>query len=104
MLSKTAIIDVQADLLGRATAILSEISLGLEIMSVDVIAYMQMTPRGPRPSWGIVYQCRGILIGSNNYNMQMTGVDDPFIPEEVLRKGLIEGCDQLRERRSQQGN
>jgi hypothetical protein len=104
MLSKQAIVDVRADLLRRAEGILSEVSFGLEIMSVDVIAYMQITPNGGmRPSWGVVYQAKGMLIGGG-YNMQMTGVDDPFIPEEVLRQGLSDGCEMLRAARTQQGN
>jgi|ERR1700760_1623147 len=104
MLSKDCIVDVSAHLLARAEAYLLNNSFGLEIMCIDVGQMMAQTPAGMRPMWGIVYKCRGILLGSENYNTQLTAVNDPFISDEALHKSLDEGCAMLRESRSSQGN
>lgn len=104
MLNKDCIIDVHANLLERAKSILEDVSFGLDIMSIGIITYMQMTAEGMRPSWGIAYQARGMLLGSTNYILQVTGVDNPHITDEALRQGLQEGCEMLRAARAKQGN
>ena len=91
-----------AHLLQRSLIILGEVSLGLEIVAVEVFPMVQPTPAGLRPMWMITYLAKGGLIGPEHYITQMTGVDTPFITEEALRQGLTEGCALLREKKAQQ--
>lgn len=104
MLDQDCIINVQQYLLDKATEMLKEASFGLSIVMIDVAGVQVATPQGVRPGWGIVYMAKGLLIGPENYNMQVTVVDTPFVKDEVLKKALSDGCDSLRLERSKQGN
>jgi len=100
----SAVIDVSQNLRTRAVDYLEKNSFGLEIMSVDAGIIMNAGPTGMRPVWIITYQAKGVLIGHQNYPMQGTLVDDPFISDEDLHKALAVGCATLREVRAAQGN
>jgi hypothetical protein len=79
-------------------------SFGVEIMSWEYIFVPQVaTEAGPRPAFGAFYQCRGRLIGTDNYLSQITVFTDPFITQEGVNEAIGEGCSQLRELLLQQG-
>jgi len=104
MIHDKAITYVSESLRSRAVEYLETNSFGLEIMSVDAGIIMHAGPAGMRPAWIITYQAKGVLIGHQNYPMQGTLVDDPFISDEDLHKALAVGCATLREVRAAQGN
>lgn len=104
MIHQDAIIDVTKNLRERATDYLNYNSFGLDIMSVDVGIIMSAHTGGMRPVWIVVYQARGVLLGHENYLMQGTLIDDPFVDNKVLHAALADGCRTLREEKAKQGN
>lgn len=92
------------DLHNRAVAILGKISYGLDIIAVDTAVIVQQGPTGPRPTWGIIYYAKGLLIGPDHNVANMTIILDPFITDEDLEEVLHEGCNALRTSKRQQAS
>jgi hypothetical protein len=88
----------------RASTILGKVSMGLEIVSIDVAPGMMQINGQVRPTWQIYYQCKGMLLGTDNYITNLTVVVDPFITDEALTELLATGCENMRSDRARQGS
>lgn len=97
------IIDSQERLYPMFKDALSRLSFGLEIMSTQYLCMPQQVQGGVIPMYGIVYQCRGILLGTVNYLSQISGVSDPFATQEQIDKVIQQGCQQLLQNQRAQG-
>lgn len=103
MLSKS-FVNVEERLTPMILAALKSQSFGVEIMTWQYVFVPQVpTEAGPQPAFGAFYQCRGRLIGTNNYLGQITVFTDPFITQEGVNEAIGEGCSQLRALLLQQG-
>jgi hypothetical protein len=77
---------------------LERLSFGLAIVSREIVFVPQVqTEKGPRPGFGLYYQARGVLLGTDNYFAQITVFLDPFISQEGIDEAIQDGCTQLRE-------
>jgi hypothetical protein len=88
----------------RALTILGKVSMGLEIVAVDVAPAMMQVNGQPRPVWGIYYQCKGVLLGTMNNVTNLTVIIDPFITDEDLTEILAAGCENMRADRAKQAS
>jgi hypothetical protein len=82
---------------------LKEQSFGLRIISWQFVVLPQIpTALGPRPGFGVYYQARGALLGSDNYIANISAWADPWISQEGINEAVQGGCELLRVQLAQQ--
>jgi hypothetical protein len=75
----------------------SRLSFGLTIVCEQFMFIPQLdTPQGPKAGFGWYFQCRGFLLGTQNYLATIGGITDPHCSQKEIDDTIQQACESMR--------